>query len=194
VRFIPLQVDTKFFSPGQTSPNGPILTVGDDGARDFPTLLRALDGLDVDLVAKTRQLSAAPTGLPRVQVISNRMRWPDYRALIASARFVVVPLVAVPHASGVNSVLEAMAMGKAVITCDSPGIRDYAIADRTALVVPCGDAEAMRSAILRLMTDDVLCERLGRCARQFVEQHCSYASVAEQTAAFVREVVESHRS
>ena len=40
-----------------------------------------------------------------------------------------------------------MALGKLVITADVPGLRDYLDDGRTGLIVPPGDAGAMRGAI-----------------------------------------------
>ena len=53
----------------------------------------------------------------------------------------------VVRTAGLETFLTAMALGKIIITTDSPGIRDYVNAGRTGLIVPPGDAGALREAI-----------------------------------------------
>ena len=189
IEFIHQHIDVGFFRPGPFVADGPVLTVGDDCGRDYVTLLTAIEGLDLTLVAKTgKSISDHPT-LPHIRVLRTRLPWKAYRTLYEQARFVVLPLFSSIHSSGVSSLLEAMAMGKAVIVSDSPGLRDYVVADVTGLVVPCGDASALRAAIRRLTEDDTLCRRLGNASRQFVEANCAYNVSARRTAAFLRRIM-----
>jgi len=190
--FLPQHVDTTFFHPGPPVAHGPVLTVGDDTGRDFETLLVAMRGVDLDLVAKTGMIHGAPPD--RVRVLTGRMDWRDYRALFAQALMVVVPLRPMVTASGIGTLLEAMAMGRPVIVSDSPGILDHVEPDRTALVVPCGDADALRSAMQRLAADQALRDRLGQAARAYVERHCSYEAVGSRLAAYLRDLVARTRA
>ena len=79
-------------------------------------------------------------------------------------------------------------MGRAVIVSNSPGLRDYVVADQTAIVVPMGDATALRAAIMRLLADDTLCQRLGAAGRRFVETFCTHAANAAGIAEVIHEV------
>ncbi len=58
-------------------------------------------------------------------------------------------------------VLEAMACGCAVATTDSKGIDDFAIDGETCLKVPPRDPQAMAEAVLRLLRDPGLRQRLA---------------------------------
>ena len=188
VRFIHQHVDTEYYRPGEPAPNGPVLSVGEDGGRDFTTLLAAFSGLEAKLFLKSGQVS--PSSAPaNVQVVSERLSAPAYRDLFSQARFVVVPLRPMLTASGVGTVLEAMAMGKALIVSDSPGIRDYVVHDETALVVPCGDTAALRAAVERLMHEPDTRARLGAAARDFAERQCSFPAHAAKLAAALRDLV-----
>ena len=190
--FLHQHVDTTFFHPEPPVAQGPVLTVGDDTGRDFDTLLTAMRGIDLDLVAKTAMIQGAPPD--RVRVMTGRMDWRDYRALFAQALMVVVPLRPMVTASGIGTLLEAMAMGKPIIVSDSPGILDHVEPDRTALVVPCGDVDALRSAIQRLADDPALRDRLGRAARAYVEAYCSYKAVGTRLAAYLRDLATRPRA
>lgn len=68
------------------------------------------------------------------------------------------------------SVLEAMACGLCVVSTNVGGI-PYLLKDgHDALLVPPDDAQAMASAVGRILTDHALAERLSRNARQKAEQ------------------------
>lgn len=66
--------------------------------------------------------------------------------------------------------LEAMAMGKPTVVSDNGGLPDAAVDGVTGFVVPPGDVDRLSSAILKLLKDDELSLRLGRNARQRVEE------------------------
>jgi glycosyltransferase involved in cell wall biosynthesis len=178
VEFIPMHVDTSFFTPAAAEVDSYILSVGDDVGRDFDTLLKALEGVDVPVVIKSRYNQFDRRKYPNIKLIPERLPDIQFRRIYEMARFVVVPLTSMITASGVNTVLEAMAMGKAVIAGDSPGIRDYVVQGETGIRVPCKDAMALRQAILQLLNDSGTCRRLGENGRRFVEQNCSHRAIA----------------
>jgi glycosyltransferase involved in cell wall biosynthesis len=60
---------------------------------------------------------------------------------------------------------EAMACGAALVVADNPGVLDYAEADLNCLVVPRESSDDLAGAILRLIRDDALRERLAEQAR-----------------------------
>jgi glycosyltransferase involved in cell wall biosynthesis len=61
--------------------------------------------------------------------------------------------------------LEAMLMGRPVIASRIGGLPDLVVNGATGLLVPPGDAMALRQAIQRLLADAALRERLGRAGR-----------------------------
>ncbi len=58
--------------------------------------------------------------------------------------------------------LEAMACGCAVVASDAKGIDEYAIDGENALIYPPADTEKLQAALLRLIEDDILREKLSR--------------------------------
>jgi glycosyltransferase involved in cell wall biosynthesis len=188
IQYIPQHVDTSFYRPEPTPPDAPILSVGFDRGRDFQSLLQAVRGLDVPVVIKAR-LDIGPSEHPNVRVIREFLPATGFKALFRDSRFVVVPLLSSIHSSGIGTVLEAMAMGKALIVSDSPGIRDYAIHEETCLTVPCGDPVALRQAITRLLSEPETCRRLGSNGRKFVEKYCSQPVYAKNLADAIETLV-----
>ncbi len=138
-------VDTGFFRPLPPSEGaGFILSVGDDDGRDYKTLMQAVVGLDTEMVIRSRH--QLPPTHPRLRQITQRISFHELRQLYADAAIVVVPLHDRPHAGGVSAVLEAAAMGCAMVVSDSTGIRDYCVDGETCLQVPCGDTAALSAA------------------------------------------------
>jgi glycosyltransferase involved in cell wall biosynthesis len=189
-------IDTDFYRPQTVPPGNYILSVGDDGGRDFGTLLAAARDLDIDLRIKTSQrLPLDPAARARIQLLSERLAPMAFRALYAACDFVVVPLLPHPrNASGVSTVLEAGAMGKAAIVSDSDGIRDFIIPGETCLMVPAGDAQALASAIEQLRREPETRRRLGENARRFIEEQFAPAPFARRMAVALRRFVPDERS
>ena len=181
-------VDTAFFDPmpaGGTS----ILAVGDDAGRDYPTLLDALEDPSAPVTIRTGLPLALTERHANVTVARHRLEPIAYRALYADSAFVVVPLHRdTRNASGISTILEAGAMGKAVVVGDSDGIREFVRHEETGLVVPPNDKAALRAAIDRLIADPVARERLGQAARRAVESTASPVVFAARLAAAFRAV------
>ncbi len=108
----------------------------------------------------------AETGAP-VRLVGPLDRAAVVRAL-AAADVVVVPSV-VDRAGNVdglpNTLLEAMAAGRAIVASRVAGIPDVITDGENGLLVPPGDVAALRAALTRLAADDALRARLGAAAR-----------------------------
>lgn len=86
------------------------------------------------------------------------------------------------------ALLEAMAMGKAIVSTDIPGIKETAVNGVEALLVPPGDARRLAEAVLGLLHDAPRAAELGRNARkkaasfgltEYIERHAAlYSSLA----------------
>jgi glycosyltransferase involved in cell wall biosynthesis len=82
----------------------------------------------------------------------------DVRPQIAQARIYVLP----SYREGTpRSVLEAMAMGRPVITCDVPGCRETVEHGVNGILIPVRDPEALAAAISRLLNDPVETAAMG---------------------------------
>jgi glycosyltransferase involved in cell wall biosynthesis len=84
-----------------------------------------------------------------------------------------MPLYPVDFQAGVTAVLEAMAMGKAVICTRTPGQTDVIVDGETGLYVEPGSPASLRSAIEWLLDHPEQAERMGRSGRRRVEQEMS---------------------
>jgi len=69
-----------------------------------------------------------------------------------------------------NAVLEAMACEKAVVATPVGGILDVVKDSETGLIVPANDAESLSNAIIKLLDDQSLRNRLGKAARETIQK------------------------
>jgi glycosyltransferase involved in cell wall biosynthesis len=79
------------------------------------------------------------------------------------------------------TVVEAGACGTPVVAADSPGLRDSVRRDETGLLVPYGDTDALAAALVRVLGDAALRDRLGRAgiawASRFTWPDCAARSL-----------------
>ncbi len=106
----------------------------------------------------------------------------DYIERLAAALFVVVPLALDGISAGQMVLLQAAALGQAVILTRTATTTDYATDGEDAMLVGIGDVAGLRAAIRRLLDDADYREALGANARRRFERDHS-------TEAFVRNLV-----
>jgi glycosyltransferase involved in cell wall biosynthesis len=190
-------VDEQFFCPpiSETTHGDYLLAVGREN-RDYETLVQAARLLDLPLIIVASSLwsshgmSLGGGDLPScVTVRSEFVSYPDLRALYAGARLVVVPLRPSPYAAGVNGVLEAMAMGRASVITQSPGLAEYVQDGVFNLVVPPGDPDALADAVTRLWNNAPLRQSLGQAARARVQAELGMDAYAERVSQIVRSLM-----
>jgi N,N'-diacetylbacillosaminyl-diphospho-undecaprenol alpha-1,3-N-acetylgalactosaminyltransferase len=79
-----------------------------------------------------------------------------------------------------RTVLEAMAMGKPIVTTDAPGCRQVVENGVNGFLVPVKDAAAFQAAVERLISDRLLRERMGLASRKKVIAEFSNDVVIDQ--------------
>jgi glycosyltransferase involved in cell wall biosynthesis len=94
-------------------------------------------------------------------------RMADVRPAIAACSVCVLP----SYREGMpRSVLEAMAMGRAIITTDVPGCRETVEHGVNGFLVPPRDPDALYEAMLRFVDDPGLAARMGAESRRMAEE------------------------
>jgi glycosyltransferase involved in cell wall biosynthesis len=115
-------------------------------------------------------LDPNPTSVTREQVerwmLDGVIEWVgevrDVRPELVKASVLVLP----SYREGTpRSVLEAMSMGRAVITTDAPGCRETIVDGEHGLLVPVRDPGAVADACLSLFTDPQRIARMGAAGR-----------------------------
>ena len=93
-----------------------------------------------------------------------------------AGRLAVADLFVLPSRSEAfpNAVLEAMAARLPIVASDVGGISELIDDNRTGLLVPAGDPDALADRLLRIMADPALAARLGDAARVAAETRYSF--------------------
>ena len=194
IRVIPFGIDAAQWTAPAASGAAPfVLFVGRHVAyKGVDVLIRALQGTGVPaVIAGDGPQRSAWQDLARGLGVEASFPGdiPDHqvRRLFASCAAFVLPSTSRAEAFGYVQ-LEAMASGKPVISTDVPsGVSWVNQHERTGLVVPAGDAGALRSAIRRLMDDEALRMRFGRQARARVEDTFTLTHLRDRLREFFAE-------
>ncbi|MDO5674082.1 MAG: glycosyltransferase family 4 protein [bacterium] len=94
-------------------------------------------------------------------------RLTDVRPVLAPCSVYVLP----SYREGTpRTVLEAMAMGRAIITTDAPGCRETVIDGKNGFLVPVRSVDALEAAMQRFIDDPTLVEGMGMHSRVMAEE------------------------
>ena len=92
-----------------------------------------------------------------------------------------------------STLLTAASIGRPVIATDTQGCRDLVRHAVTGMIVPPRDADALSSALERLLTNTELRQEMGRNARSFIENEYSARLVAKHIMAVYQRLFERGR-
>jgi glycosyltransferase involved in cell wall biosynthesis len=96
------------------------------------------------------------------------------------------------HYEGLPTVLlEAMACGRPVVATAVSGALDVIQPGENGLLVPPRNPSEMAAAILRLLADPAMAERLGRAARHTVEERYSWEKVGSRYLQLYQQLAEA---
>ncbi len=187
-------VDHEFFSPMPEAPQRAQVCSAGMASRDYATLVKAVDTLDVDLKIaadspwfKQKLNISEDTLSPRVEVRSYGNYF-ALRQLYAESRVVVVPLVDVPFSAGYTVILEGMAMGKPVIVTRIKQHDDFVVDGWNGFYVPPGDSDALRSKLAFLLENPAEAARMGLNARKSVEERFALRHFLERMESTISRV------
>lgn len=185
---IPFGVDEERFAPTSTPDrpavfptrvHGPVgLFVGRlIASKGLDVLLRAVTGSTLRVVIvgdgplrKSLANELGRRGLGSQVLLVGAVTDRELPGYYQAADYSVLPSTTPAEMFGIT-LLEAMACGLPVISTDlTTGVREVNEKDVTGLVVPRGDASALRDAMLQLTEDGELRRRLGDAGRKRVEE------------------------
>ena len=180
-------VDLDFWTP-EGAVGEEVLSIGNDPARDFATLLAAWrPEFPLLRIITSRQIVT-----DKPNIVIERGDWrsaalsdEDIRERFRKARLVVTPVIDTIQPSGQSATLQAMACGRPVIMTHNRGLWDVDFMNPTVCrLVPPGDSGALSQAIQTVLEDRAGAEAMGQAARRaMVEQDVSSAAMARQIEA-----------
>lgn len=176
-----------------SSPNGFVFAAGRTG-RDWDTFAKAMAGLPISAVAVCSGAEAKRVRFPSNVRVFSDIEYEHYRRLLLDARIVVVSLEPHVYSSGQVAFLEAMALGKAVIVTDCVGSRDYIVDGVNGVSVPPRDVEAIRQAILKLISDPEYERKLQMGALEAVRAKHLLSLYVSSLLSLARELASNRRA
>lgn len=173
IAVVPFGVDVRYYDASDvdgSDAGGGLVAIGGDSRRDYATLAEAVRLADIPLTLVCYPRNIAGIDLPpHIKVLSG-VYLDNYRKLLLAADLIVTPTTAPAYPSGQSVVLEAMSMGRATLTTDSPAMRDYVTDGVDGVLVPARDPAAMAQHIVDLMSDAERRKSLGAAAAQTVRK------------------------
>jgi glycosyltransferase involved in cell wall biosynthesis len=137
-------------------------------------LIAGTGDLQMALAEEARQLGVAD----RVRFLGLRLDVPELLQI-----FDVYALPSVSEGMPM-SLIEAMAAGCAIVATNVGGIGTMIQSEESGLLVPPRSPDALGAAIRRLLTDRVLCDRLGRSARDVAHAQFSARAMTRRYESF----------
>lgn len=149
-----------------------------------------LGGLEGERDLARVRARVAELGLAARTTMAGTVPQAQVAAELTRAHVVAVPFLlsrmTERHTSPIKA-FEAMAAGRPIVASDTPAMREILRDGLSALLVPPGDAAALRAAIARLLADRALAERLARTAWVDSVRH-SWAARAQALCTLFDEV------
>jgi len=93
-----------------------------------------------------------------------------------------------------NKVIEALAVGKPLITRENQAVQELLRDGESALLVPPENPRALADAILRLKADPELAAKLGKNALSLFQAHCTQGAFANQLKRIIEGLLEGQAS
>ena len=169
IHYVPLHTDPRLLDRDGSRNDGFILSAGRT-YRDYGTLLDAFRRMDVPLVIVASRWNINPNDVPANVKVQYDLPGPELMQLMSRCMAVVLPLENRMISIGQSVLLQAMTLGKPVITTQVNGTADYIEHMKSGMFVPPNDPDAIQKAVLMLIEDEKLRSDLGRAAQDRIKQ------------------------
>ncbi len=205
-KFIPFGTDSDYFTRKNehSETENFIICVGYQ-KRDWETLIRAYwrlaDGLEEEgktipelrLIGKPDETYQKIVGQTQKGKISQQPFLPLEKLIqnIQAALFAVLPLENFNYSFGQMTLLQQMALGKAVITARVPSMADYVDEGKTGLFYEAGNDRELCVRMLQLYENDRLRSQIECAAAEYVQLQYNEKNMALQIEDFIKAVLEN---
>jgi len=188
--YVPFGVETDYFAPVDGLDGGYAFAAGE--YRDYDPVLQAYRMWGDSLPPlRVRSALARPPALPRGIQWLPRASVSVFREETRRSKFVILPLPSTTRSVGLMTLLQSMALGKAVIVSKVPSVDGYVIDGENAVYYDPENPWDLAQKILRLARDTELVRRIGRAARRIVEEEFNVDRMGHRMWNAIRRVVDA---
>jgi glycosyltransferase involved in cell wall biosynthesis len=189
--------DMKWYDPEQRPKSdalaraGKFIFASGRSFRDYATLARAVEGVDVNVRVSGREFNLAGIDLPTNMEATGWLSERELQDYLYHSQFYIVPLQPIDFAGGDSSLLHAMSYGKAVVATRAPSTETYIQHGETGLLVEPHDVKGLRQAILQLWQNPDEARRMGQAARRRFEENHTIDHLARRVYGIAQQVMDS---
>ena len=202
VVFTPFMVDEDFFAADQavgsltradmSLTDDPIICSVGLEFRDYPTLLEAVKGMDVQVVVAAGSPWSKRSDTTEGQEIPDNVRvrrfsQHELRDVYAMSEFLVMSLFENNFQAGVTAILEAQSMGKAVVCSKTAGQTDIIVDHENGLYTTPENAQSLHDAIQYLLDHPAEATKMGKNGRSLIENEMSLKKYVERLNVYVNQ-------
>lgn len=195
VHFVPFGVNTGYFKPGLTSPEprADILSVGADPQRDFCLLIelaRRHPEWSFAVIASGTHAELLKDSPPHMTLYRD-LSLEDVRTQMLSARLIVLPIKENTYSGATTTLLQAMALGKAVVVSRVGAIRDgYGLRDGVNVCwAEPGSVSDLERGVSTMLSNDGLRKSIGDAAAKHVAEQLSWIRYTDRMAGIARQTI-----
>lgn len=149
---------------------------------------RFYDGDDRSAYARRLDALVSAAGLTRHVTFHGDVAYEEVSAFYRNASVVVNPSLSESFG---RSLIEAMAFGLPVVATRVGGMREIVEDGREGILVPAEDAGALAEAVVRVLSEPGLAERMGRAGRETVCSRYTWGAIAERAARVYQEAYDA---
>lgn len=160
-----------------------ILSIGYN-KRDWDTLINAYEKLDTDVELHLLGNDSWKTDNPNIKILPP-VPVKEMMKRIEGCLFGVLPLKWFNYSYGQMTLMQQMALGKAVVVSEVPSVKDYATDGVDACFYPPEDEDALAKKMKILLEDDGLREKIGQEAALTVKEKINEKIMAGEIEEFV---------
>lgn len=148
--------------------------------RDFPTLFNVVKKLNIRTIVASSKTALEEIEIPDIVETPFGINRDDCLKLAKKGRISVVVMRNRPDipAAGIATILDALHLGRPIISTRCNGAEDYIIHGETGLLVEPDSESSLMEAIEMLWWDDALRQRMSVAAKQYAENYLSYKAGA----------------
>lgn len=186
IDFVRWGVSEPNFNLKQSIVNKPYISTVGGNARDYTTFMAAMAELpDIDAIAVMRPQNLIDLDVPdNVQVLVDVPK-DDALSVIKNSVLTVLPLSGTETPCGHVTIVVAMYLGVPIVVTNSSGVSDYIIDLETGIMCESKSVFSMKEAIIKLISDVELSNKIAVNADVFVHENCLEKNYVDHLNQFI---------
>ena len=163
-----------------------ILSIGYN-KRDWDTLIKAYEKLETDVELHLLGNDSWKSDNPKIKILAP-VTVKEMMGMIEKSLFGVLPLKWFNYSFGQMTMMQQMALGKAVIVSEVPSLKDYVQDGVDALLYPPENADILAERMKLLLENNNLRDKIGMEAARTISEKINEKAMALEIENFIQSV------